>query len=75
MFTMLHSIFVFFLVRWLSLHWGEPVVYWLLGYFTASLLATLLVLLCVWLSGRTRRAVRPTADGSVATEPCAAIGG
>lgn len=79
MFTMLHSIFVFFLVQWLSKQeWSEPLIYWLLGYFTASVLATGLVLLYVWLSGRTRRVVRPPSAGSVAKEACttsAAIGG
>ncbi len=78
MFTILHSICVFFLVQWLFQHWGEPLVYWLFGYFTASALATSLVLLCVWLSGRTRRLVRPPSARSVAKEACAtsaAIGG
>ncbi|MGD9721458.1 MAG: hypothetical protein AB7O59_09635 [Pirellulales bacterium] len=78
MFTMLHSIFVYFLVQWLSQHWGEPLVYWLLGYFTACLVATLLVLLYVWLLGRTRRVVRPHSAGSAAKQATTfgvAIGG
>lgn len=78
MFMMLQSIFVFFLVQWLSQHWGEPLVYWLLGYFTACLVATLLVLLYVWLLGRTRRVVGPLSAGNAAKQATAigaAIGG
>ncbi len=52
MFTMLQSAIVYFLVRWLSQHWGEPLAYWLLGYFTACLVVTGILLLVVWLSGR-----------------------
>ncbi len=78
MFTLLHSICVYFLVHWLTQHWGKPLVYWLLGYFTASVLATGLVLILVWLSGRTPRVVTQPTAGKVAKEACAtsaAIGG
>jgi len=72
MFMMLHSILVFFAVQWLSQHWGEPLVYWLLGYYTASLLATGVALLFVWLSSRKPREVKRPTAGAVASDVCAA---
>lgn len=56
MFMMLDSLVVLFVIQWLfKQNLGEPLTYWLLGYFTASFLASSAVLLVVWLSRRPPR--------------------
>lgn len=79
MFTMLHSTFVVFVMQWLSTQeWAGPLVYWLLGYFTASALATGLVLIVVWLLQRKPHEAKRSHTGSVTKEThgiSASIGG
>jgi predicted MFS family arabinose efflux permease len=79
MFTILHPILVFVLVQWLSTQeWAGPLIYWLVGYYVASVLVAGLVVLVVWLSRRKPRDAKRSPAGSVTKEACgasAAIGG
>jgi hypothetical protein len=71
MFMMLDSIVMLFLTQWLfKQELGGPLSYWLLGYFTASFLASSLVLLVLWLSRRTPRPAKPLPVVSVTKEMC-----
>ncbi|MBX7074063.1 MAG: hypothetical protein K1X71_13030 [Pirellulales bacterium] len=69
MFTMVHSILIVGLMQWLfTQEWAGPLIYWLLGYFTASALATGLALVVVWLSRRKPRDAKRLHAGSVTKE-------
>ena len=73
MFMMLHAIFVVILTQWIvNQGLSGPLIYWLLGYFTASFLASGLVLLVVWLSRRKPRDTKPSLVVRAAKQVCGA---
>jgi hypothetical protein len=67
---MFQSVFMLFLMHWLSRQeWAQPMIFWLWGYLTASLLATGLILMVAWLVSRKPSGAKgPSAAGPIREE-------